>query len=237
MAIRTVLLSTDLLPRVQAYQFGLFDDLQPSFRAWVARIVSFDTKRQQTMVQLPTDQGATALDEYFVNAATDRAFLLHHAIATGASLPRVLRWVACFGDELVSRYTMDCAATHGRLDVLEWLHQHRDEGCTTDAMDFAALRGHVDVVRFLHERRTEGATFLAMDFAAGQGHGDVVRFLHERRTEGCSTMAMDTAASNGHLEMVRFLHQERHEGHTMKAMDGATKYHHDHVVAYLQGMT
>ncbi|ETW01643.1 hypothetical protein H310_06272 [Aphanomyces invadans] len=235
-AARNVLLSIDILPSVQAFQSGLYEDLRPSHRACSRIRTRFDARRQQTMCRVPGEAIELALDEYFVDDATDKAFPLHHAVVQG-SLPLVQRWIQCLGRQIVTRYTMDCAAAHGQLAILEWLHHSSITGCTTDAMDFAALRGHLHVVSFLHFHRPEGGTFLAMDFAAGQGHLDVVEFLHTHRTEGCSVMAIDAAASNGYVDVVKFLHTYRHEGFTAKAIERAKKYKHDHIVAYLEGVS
>ncbi|ETV67302.1 hypothetical protein H257_16536 [Aphanomyces astaci] len=233
---RSSLLSVDILPIIQAFQCGLYEDLLPSHRTWNQTRTRFDSKRQQTMCQAPQESTELAVDEYFVDDVTDRSFPLHHAIVHG-SLSLVQRWIQCRGREIVTRYAMDCAAAHGQMAILQWLHHRNFSGCTTDAMDFAALRGHLNVVTFLHCHRAEGGRFLAMDFAAGQGHLDVVKYLHTHRREGCSTMAMDAAASNGHLDVLVFLHTHRREGFTSKAIEGAKKYGHHDIAAYLQSIS
>ncbi|OQR87909.1 hypothetical protein ACHHYP_07899 [Achlya hypogyna] len=229
MAALTVLLHNDLLPLIQLFQHGLYEDLLEGYAWWRNLRTEYDSTRQQRMCLI--HERRIALDEFFVDTPTDRSMLLHASIVDG-SLPHVRRWLQ-YDATLLSKYSMDCAAAHGHLNVLTYLHTASPKGCTTDAMDFAALRGHLTIVAFLHNHRKEGCTKLAMDFAAGQGHLEVVRFLQEHRGEGCTQQAMDAAARNGHLAVLQYLHRHRREGFSPKAIPTAMARGHDAVVSFL----
>jgi hypothetical protein len=152
-AAQRVLLSAELLPLIQQFQAGLYEDLRAEYLEWrQLSPTTFDSVRGQFFCIVGSV--SIALDEFFVDDLSDRSFLLHRVIRDG-NFTLCRRWLQ-YDSSLLCAYTIDCAAAHGQLEILRWLHSNFRQQGTTDAMDFAALKGHEKVVRFFHECRTEG---------------------------------------------------------------------------------
>ncbi|EFA80880.1 putative RNA polymerase I subunit [Heterostelium album PN500] len=120
-------------------------------------------------------------------------------------------------------YTLEKAATTGRLNILDYLKERYFEyyslEISPEAMDLVAKHGHLQVVRWLTLNRTESFTDKAMDLAAANNHLEIVKFLHENRSEGCTTDAIDFSFSNNHYQVVEFLLLNRTEGFTNVAIE------------------
>ena len=139
-------------------------------------------------------------------------YLLHEILATNhnckASLPAEIGYLRAlkYTDYLhYDRYTIQCAANSGQLQIVKWLHTNRNDGATKSAMDLAAANGHLKIVIWLHCNRSEGCSKWAIDDAAARGHFEIVRWLCENRTEGFTKFAITWATQEGYPDIAEWL--------------------------------
>ncbi|KDO18079.1 hypothetical protein SPRG_16517 [Saprolegnia parasitica CBS 223.65] len=248
----------ELAAIVFEFQFGVYADVRPVFRA-CNDLVEFDavhnvydcdasfhsTFAPDRLAPMASGPDAIGLTQWKPTDCAlhmrqrDDRLPLHLAIAHGCEhlAQRMLR---CRPD-LASDDAILLALHKNRLEIAELLLKQRRATSALDCfpwlhdhsvLDDVAGRGFLSLVQALHERGVKCSTD-AMDKAAGNGHLDVVRFLHAHRSEGCTDKAMSQAATNGHLEVVEFLHAARTEGCTVDALDGAIRHGHLDVVRFL----
>ena len=112
-------------------------------------------------------------------------------------------------DNAETLFAMQCAAFHGRLEILKWLCENRTDCIIPDIAYLAACGGHLEIIKWFHQNN-HGITLHAIDGAVIRGHMKILQFLHNNLKERwCSRFAMKEASRKGYYEIVKFLHKYR----------------------------
>ncbi|KDO28580.1 hypothetical protein SPRG_06436 [Saprolegnia parasitica CBS 223.65] len=235
----------EIASMVFEFQFGVYEDVRPAFRA-CNELVEFDARKcayacdpsfRQAFAPNAVwsdDLQSISPHEYALRRDHDDPRLpLHLAVAQGF-VQLTKRILGCRPD-LASDDAIILGFQKNQLEIVELLldqsESARDQSGIVRAKTPAQLGTCMDYWGNMLAREDSKGILLLQRFGLypndvkePRRRGDLedVCFLHEHRKEGCTVKAMDDAAANGHLEVVQFLHFNRTEGCTIKALDGAS---------------
>ncbi|KAF0699494.1 Aste57867_9964 [Aphanomyces stellatus] len=258
MALKSVLLSFDLLRRINSFQDGIYQDVQSLKAALKPQSCSFFRYRPSIVSNHRTDlAGADALFApwYAAYSTSHIACLFQHV----KHAPNLLtKHAAYYGHVVVLEHLYgvctpevfnglplwDLAAANGHIHILNFLHSIQfmptnivnchHVPATNETMRVAAASGHLSVVAWLHSHNISFDPTDAQDVAAEFGHLDVLQWLYNHGVGEITTWAMDKAAANGHLHVLAWLYDHIPSAKcTTFAMDDAARNGHLDVLEWL----
>ncbi|ETV97229.1 hypothetical protein H310_09610 [Aphanomyces invadans] len=253
MVEKRVLVSTDLMQCIGAFQRGVLQDMLPlvspapdtrhRYRRWYAAHgaarLPLLLKYMPHLAPLVILHAVAANHMHVLDALhltiDDHDDLVAVAAATG----HVAAIVQLHAMEYMSgtNAAMVVAATHGHVNVVEYLVSTRrsSKQQTSRAIVAAAQHGHLNVVQFLHVHlKSADASKAAVRMAAAHGHLHVVAWLHESGAHDWSSDAFTLAAAGGHLNVLAYMHRVKpRRGASKQAMDSAATSGHLHIVKFL----
>ncbi|KAH9103550.1 hypothetical protein LEN26_015282 [Aphanomyces euteiches] len=223
--VGNVLLSSDLMAAVTAYQDGIYEDMIPLANVELPRMLG----RSKCRVDLKDPAlntgvmkihnvvspwldtfGDSRLAKLFECIQNAKMFLALEAIFhCGTALLEALH--NAFDIRSFRGNLVDLAAFTNDLDSVRFLLSHGHRGCTSDAMDAAASHGNVEMVQYLHYHANHGCTTRAIEDATLHGHLHVVCYIRHHGLVDYNPhyhrFLMDHTAANGQLAAVQYLHE------------------------------
>ncbi|KAF0699474.1 Aste57867_9944 [Aphanomyces stellatus] len=234
---KTVLLSSELVELISAYQDGFFADMVPFINlenttmqhggldcSIDLHLDGFDAEMcrvHSLMAPWLESHDIARLHKLFGHLPHVRVLIIMDAVYFGhLPLLHFVHDAHLFNFRSCNLHLMDLAAHGDRLDVLAFLHAVGHAGCSTHAMDVASKHGNLAMTHFLRQHRPDGFTGFGLVDAIVLGHMDVLEFLE---SPDVATMldpksvverydypctAIDIAADDGRLDVVEYL--DRH---------------------------